>query len=85
MQNNGFNIQCYCWSDSQIVLKWLDKSSSDLKTYVANRIANIQTKSETIKINWNWIAGLQNPADLISRGTTIEELYKEQKWWHGPE
>lgn len=79
------SIQCYCWSDSQIVLKWLDKSPADLKTYVANRIANIQTKSETLKVKWNWIAGLQNPADLISRGTTIEELNKEQKWWHGPE
>lgn len=27
----------------------------------------------------------QNPADLISRGTTILELHKEAKWWYAPD
>lgn len=77
-------LQIYCWSDSQIVLQWLNKSSSTLKTYVANRVANIQTKSDNLNFKWNWISGNENPADLISRGTTIGELRGETKWWKGP-
>lgn len=78
-------IQVYCWSDSQIVLQWLKKASSTLKVFVANRVANIQTKNETYDIKWQWISGKQNPADLISRGTSVLDLKKESKWWHGPD
>lgn len=79
-------VECeiYCWSDSQTVLRWLLKPSSTLKTYVANRVANIQIKNETFNITWGWVAGVENPADLISRGTTILELHSESKWWNGP-
>lgn len=78
-------IQVYAWTDSQIVLHWLKKSSNLLKVYVANRVPNIQSISEEFEIKWNWIKGEDNPADLISRGTTILELAKKLKWWKGPE
>lgn len=79
------NIQTICWSDSQIVLHWLKKPSNSLKTYVANRVANVQEISDELNIKWNWIMGEDNPADLISRGTSILELHHENKWWQGPE
>lgn len=75
----------FCWTDSQIVIQWLKKTSVSLKTFVANRVANIQTMSEKYEVKWNWIAGPQNPADLISRGSTILEILQENKWWKGPE
>lgn len=75
----------YCWSDSQIVLQWIRKPSNTLKTYVANRVSDIQTKTEKMGITWRWIKGQQNPADLISRGTTIRELSEASIWWNGPE
>lgn len=71
-------IEVHCWSDSQVVLQWLTKSSDKLKTYVANRVAN------EINLKWSWIAGEDNPADIISRGTTLEDLHKQEKWWRGP-
>lgn len=77
-------VRVDCWSDSQVVLQWLTKSSDGLKTYVANRVAHIQTITEELSLNWKWIAGKDNPADLISRGTTIEELHKKDEWWKGP-
>lgn len=43
------------------------------------------SKSENLNIHWQWIAGVQNPADLISRGTSVEELKDDKIWWHGPE
>lgn len=57
-----------CWTDSQIVLQWIRRPSVTLKTYVANRVSNIQTKNETLQIKWDWVPGQQNPANLISRG-----------------
>lgn len=77
-------VKTYGWTDSQIVLHWITKPSSNLRTYVANRVANIQTKSGEFSIDWKWIQGLQNPADLISKGTTALELREEAKWWQGP-
>lgn len=77
-------VEFFCWSDSQITLQWMQKPSIDLKTYVANRISNIQSKNEKYHITWGWVSGADNPADLISRGTTIVELRNEDKWWHGP-
>lgn len=77
-------IQLFGWTDSQIVLQWINKPSNLMKTYVAHRIANIQVISEQIELKWNWILGKSNPADLISRGTTVSELLNERKWWKGP-
>lgn len=77
-------IQNFCWSDSQVVLHWLKKPSISLKTFVAHRIERIQTITEKCRLQWNWIQGEENPADLISRGTTILELKNETKWWKGP-
>lgn len=39
-------FQSFCWTDSRIVLQWLTKPPGTLKTYVANRVANIQTKNK---------------------------------------
>ncbi|XP_031639210.1 uncharacterized protein LOC116351270 [Contarinia nasturtii] len=78
-------IGIYCWTDSMITLQWIKKESSTLKTFVANRVANIQNTTEKLKINWNWVMGKENPADLISRGTTVLELKDEKKWWKGPD
>lgn len=78
-------IQLFGWTDSQIVLHWTNKSANTLKTYIAHRIANIQTISEQLGIKWYWTQGESNPADLISRGSTIVELSKEVKWWKGPD
>lgn len=33
---------------------------------------------------WNHVASKENPADLLSRGTTPSELENNQLWWHGP-
>lgn len=57
-----------------MVLQWLDKSSSDFKTYAENRIASIQVKSEKLKVKWNWITGLQNTANAGFGFTGIKKF-----------
>lgn len=78
-------LQTFCWTDSRIVLQWMARPPSTLKTFVANRVANIQAKSKKFNLNWKWVAGNENPADLISRGSTASELQNHRTWWKGPE
>lgn len=78
------DMQYNCWTDSTIVLYWLKKRSpQDLKTYVSNRVAMIAENTSIRR--WAHIDTKQNPADLISRGLSSEEILKSQLWLHGPE
>ncbi|XP_043258052.1 uncharacterized protein LOC122400593 [Colletes gigas] len=52
------------WTDSTIVLHWLTTSPHSLKTFVANRVAEIQEKTHIP--DWRHVPTQDNPADLIS-------------------
>ncbi|GBM20246.1 hypothetical protein AVEN_216664-1 [Araneus ventricosus] len=69
----------YFWTDSTIVLSWLEKECKDLKTFVANRISIIRTL--TVAEQWNHVPSKQNPADLISRGMHPVKLQLCELWW----
>lgn len=82
---NSLNIsfdEHFYWCDSTIVLAWINTSASQLKTFVANRIAEIQ--SLTNLKNWNHVISGDNPADLLSRGVNPNNLIKSNIWWNGP-
>ncbi|XP_076547398.1 uncharacterized protein LOC143305950 [Osmia lignaria lignaria] len=70
----------FYWTDSAIVLHWLRTSPHLLKTFVANRISEIQ--SETTISDWRHVPTTDNPADLISRGQTPEEFLRPSIWHH---
>ncbi|XP_025407152.1 uncharacterized protein LOC112681100 [Sipha flava] len=70
------------WSDSSIVIAWIH-SQQLLKTYVANRVAQIH--DHTIKEQWRHVSTTCNPADLISRGVPVESLQHSELWWNGPQ
>ncbi|GBM43963.1 hypothetical protein AVEN_197281-1, partial [Araneus ventricosus] len=70
----------YVWTDSTIVLSWLEKECKDLKTFVANRISIIRTL--TVAEQWNHVPSKQNPADLISRGMDPVKLQLCELWWN---
>nr|XP_033204626.1 uncharacterized protein LOC117165315 [Bombus vancouverensis nearcticus] len=71
------------WTDSAIVLHWLTTSPHTLKTFVANRVSEIQRKTSIG--SWRHVPTHDNPADLISRGQTPEEFLRPTIWQHGPE
>jgi len=77
------NIKKYLWSDSTIVLSWIKTESSRLKVFVGNRITEIQDLTENSI--WNHINSEANSADVLSRGTTAEELKTFDLWWNGPQ
>ncbi|XP_076231248.1 uncharacterized protein LOC143177269 [Calliopsis andreniformis] len=77
------NIDRVClWTDSTIVLNWLQRPPGTLKTFVANRVAEIQTKTE-VSI-WRHIRSNDNPADLSSRGITASRFLTNKLWYCGP-
>ncbi|XP_054083224.1 uncharacterized protein LOC128920268 isoform X1 [Zeugodacus cucurbitae] len=72
----------YLWSDSEIVLAWLEKPPYTWKTYVSNRISQILDLVGPAK--WQHVASADNPADLGTRGCKPLHLTSTTLWWNGP-
>ncbi|CAG9135942.1 unnamed protein product [Plutella xylostella] len=66
--------QCYYWSDSTIVLGWLNTATSRLERFVRNRVNEIQ--ESTAGDTWSYVPSKQNPADLVSRGVKADLIMK---------
>ncbi|GFX63436.1 integrase catalytic domain-containing protein [Trichonephila clavipes] len=64
------------WTDSTITLAWIKTEPHKLKTFVSNRVAEIQALSKDY--NWKHVSSKNNPADLISRGCNVDELLKNE-------
>ncbi|XP_078051418.1 uncharacterized protein LOC144477563, partial [Augochlora pura] len=75
-------MKVFCWTDSQVALAWIKGSPSRWKTFVANRVSEIQTVTNTGE--WFHVISADNPADLLSRGTSSTSLSTNELWWHGP-
>ncbi|KAJ8968842.1 hypothetical protein NQ317_017895 [Molorchus minor] len=72
----------YLWCDSTIVLAWIKSVPTKYKIFIANRVAEIQSLTNTS--NWHYINTLENPADVISRGLNPQDLINNTLWWCGP-
>lgn len=70
------------WSDSTVALAWIKSQVAQLKTFVANRVAQIQ--QTTTPNMWRHVHTKDNPADCASRGISPRELTKHVMWWIGP-
>ncbi|XP_052750251.1 uncharacterized protein LOC113514398 [Galleria mellonella] len=73
----------YAYTDSSVVLSWLQSHPSKWKTFVANRTSEIITSLPSH--HWYHVASKENPADLASRGVTASKLKEQNLWWRGPE
>jgi len=64
------------------VLGWIGTELHLLKTFVANRTVKVQelTKDTT----WQHVPSEENPIDLLSRGTSVEDLKSSNLWWYEP-
>ncbi|GFY42345.1 transposon Ty3-G Gag-Pol polyprotein [Trichonephila inaurata madagascariensis] len=74
------NVDVTYWSDSMDALHWI-KRDGPWATFVANRGEEIRRLCS--KENWRYVSGMQNPADLPSRGRSVKTL-KKVRWWEGP-
>ena len=72
---------CYR-TDSMIVLYWI-KNRGEWRVFVQHRVEEILKLTQ--KYQWGHVSGLENPADLGSRGVTAKSLYDNRLLWEGPQ
>jgi hypothetical protein len=70
------------WTDSANCLYWINSPSSNLKTFVSNRVGEVHTHSNPSQ--WKHIPTDINPADIPTRLPKISDLVNNSLWWNGP-
>ena len=71
------------YTDSMVVLAWINSSSSHWTPFVANRIGYIHDESHPSQ--WFKIGTKRNPGDIPSRGDRPANLATSRKWLEGPD
>ncbi|XP_072160829.1 uncharacterized protein [Bemisia tabaci] len=72
----------FAYSDSTVVLSWLQTPPYRLKVFVANRVTRIL--EVLTPQHWGHVKSEDNPSDLASRGCMPDRLADNSLWWHGP-
>lgn len=73
--------QEYFWTDSQVVLGYINNEARRFHVFVANRVQRIREATDPAQ--WHYIDTNQNPADHASRGLKVAELISSD-WLTGP-
>lgn len=72
----------FCFSDSRVVLSWIKKPPTAEK-YVHNRVTKIT--GLLLSHSCYYVSTKENPADLATRGLSVEKFLKSPQWLTGPE
>lgn len=72
------------WSDSQVVLKWINSDAKRLKgQFVAFRVAEIQELTNVSQ--WRFVSSKMNVADEATKWSKVPTFDLDQRWFKGPE
>lgn len=71
------------WTDSTVVLGYINNDDKRYHTFVANRLAFIRER--TSPRQWRHIRTTLNPADDATRGQAADEMMRGNKWLNGPD
>ena len=71
------------WTDSMLVLQYIENEDKRFQTFIANRVAVIHEASSPSQ--WHYVESATNPADDASRGLSADELVKSDRWRFGPD
>lgn len=70
------------YTDSKVILGYIQNESRRFYVYVANRIQIIRSITELTY--WKYVVSTKNPADMTRRGKPAKQLMKSS-WFEGPE
>ena len=70
------------WTDSQVVLGYINSDVQRFKIFVANRVQQI--RDQTDKRQWHYVETTNNPADDASRGLESRHQENIKRWFKGP-
>ncbi len=76
------SLREYFWTDSKVVLGYINNDAKRFHIFVANRIQRIKQSIDAKQ--WRYVISEENPADYAFRGLTAEELMSSN-WFTGPE
>lgn len=68
--------------DSTIVLAWLKGPSSKYQAFVRNRVDFVTNTLPYCQ--WHYVKTTENPADLLTRGVSVNALVNNSFWLGGP-
>ncbi|XP_068204636.1 uncharacterized protein [Palaemon carinicauda] len=75
------------WTDNKVTMAWV--ASPDAKDnkniFISNRVAEIIFLRQVCDFSLNYVPSNQNPADVLSRGATTQQLLQNPLWQKGPE
>lgn len=72
---------CCAWSDSKCVLEWLATKNVDkLSRFEKNRVEEIWQGS----LSFQYVPTEWNPADIATRGISLEDIVHSTIWWKAP-
>ena len=74
----------YLWTDSSVVLSWLNHLDNLKDVYVSNRSIELRYLIDDCTMLMHHISTKCNPADILSRGYAVKQLVNHQLWLHGP-
>ncbi|XP_076284663.1 uncharacterized protein LOC143211104 [Lasioglossum baleicum] len=72
----------HLWSDSTIALAWLHGEPMHWRTFVANRVSEVQRTMPDVHLHH--VRTADNPADCASRGIPASQLANHPLWWTEP-
>jgi hypothetical protein len=70
------------WTDSQVVLGYINNDARRFHVFVANRVQEI--RDNTSPDQWKYVQSDENPADDASRGLSAQQLNEDARWINGP-
>ena len=71
----------YYWTDSQVVLGYINNEAQRFHVFVANRVERIRETTEARQ--WHYVDTGENPADHASRGLKVADFINSN-WLSGP-
>ena len=75
-------VEEFYWTDSQVVLSYLNNERKRFHIFVANRVKMICDHTDVEQ--WRYVPSEINPADHASRGTTGKQFTEAKDWLKGP-
>lgn len=72
----------FFWTDSQVVLAYINNEARRFHVFVANRVQLIRESTDPSQ--WRYVDTAQNPADHALRGLSISDM-SSSNWFSGPQ
>ena len=76
------DLETFIWNDNKPALSWCSQDEISL-AFVHRRVLQIRELCPNAKIGY--VPSGQNPADVLTRDTSVKDFLNNELWWKGPQ